>query len=71
MRVIDLEDVGYERLVDSYTTCKYIERKGISLETVSQGNVHDFIEEATDDTQLPITQVINPDNQVEGYIIGA
>lgn len=71
MKTILLEDIGYESLTDSYNTCKYIERQGISLEEVTLGNVHDIIEELTDDHWLPITQVINLDNMIEGYIIEA
>lgn len=71
MKTILLEDIGYEALTDSYNTCKYIERQGISLEEVTLGNVHDIIEELTDDHWLPITQVINPDNVIEGYVIEA
>lgn len=71
MKSIDLEDVAYESITDTYSTCKYIERKGITLDGFTLGNVHDMIEEIVDDTWLPITQVINPDNQIEGYIIGA
>lgn len=71
MRSIALEDVRYESLTDSYSTCKYIERRGISLEDVTLGNVHDLIEEMVDEHWLPIIQVINPDNMIEGYIIEA
>ena len=71
MKTILLEDISYESLTDSYNTCKYIERQGISLEEVTLGNVHDIIEELTDDHWLPITQVINLDNMIEGYIIEA
>lgn len=71
MKTVPVEDVDYNRILDSYSTCKYLERQGFSLEEVNLGNVHDFIEEITDNTWLPITQVINPDNLIEGYIIGA
>lgn len=71
MKTISVEDVRYEAISDTYSTCKFIERQGISLEEVTLGNAHDVIEEITDDHQLPITQIINPDNLVEGYIIGA
>ena len=40
---------------------------------VTLGNVHDSIEEAVDDNQLPITQVIKETAHsavIEGYIIG-
>ena len=71
VRSIDIGDVSHESIVDSYDTCKWIERQGISLEAITLGNVHDEIEEMTDEHWLPIVQVINPDNQVEGYIIEA
>lgn len=71
MKTIYLEDMGYETLTDTYSCCKYIERQGISLEDVTLGNVHDAIEEMVDDHYLPITQVINSNNLVEGYLIGA
>jgi len=71
MRIISVEDIAFETVTDTYSTCKYIERQGISLEDVTLGNAHDMIEEVVDDHQLPITQIINPDNQIEGYIIGA
>ena len=71
MRCIDVEDVGFETVVDTYSCCKYIERQGISLEEVTLGNAHDVIEELVDDHHLPIVQIVNPDNMVEGYIIGA
>ena len=70
MKTITLDDVRYESILDSYSTCKYIERQGISLEDVTLGNVHDCIEEMVDDHKLPITQILN-DNMIEGYIIGA
>ena len=59
MKVINIADAGFEVLSDPYTTSKYIERQGYSLDNFSLGNVHDEIEEATDTLQLPITQVIN------------
>ena len=71
MRTIGLDDVGYEAIADTYTCCKYIERQGIEITDVTLGNAHDVIEEITDDYQLPITQIINPDNIIEGYLIGA
>ena len=71
MRTIDLADVNHESINDTYSTCKYIERQGISLEEVTLGNAHDEIEEATDDLCLPIIQVLNPEGIIEGYIIGA
>jgi len=71
MKTITTDDVTHESIIDSYSTCKYIERQGISLEEVTLGNVHDCIEEMVDNHWLPITQVINPDNMVEGYLIGA
>ena len=72
MRCINIEDVvGFEVISDAYHTCKYIERQGISLEEVTLGNAHNIIEEIVDDNNLPITQIVNPDNMIEGYIIGA
>lgn len=71
MRTVDVEDVNHEAISDTYSTCKYIERQGIEITDVTLGNAHDVIEEITDDYQLPITQIINPDNIIEGYIIGA
>ena len=72
MKTIDVADVMlFETVTDTYSTCKYIERQGISLEEVTLGNANDVIEEITDDYNLPITQIVNPDNAVEGYIIGA
>ena len=71
MKTIDIEDVCFpEAINDAYLTCKYIERQGISLDSVTLGNVHDSIEEAVDDHQLPITQVITVPDTIEGYIIG-
>ena len=70
MNSLDIEDVRFPEMIqDPYMTCKFLERKGISIDTVTLGNVHDCIEEATDDHQLPITQVVKADN-IEGYIIG-
>lgn len=71
MKSLDIADVSFETIHDTYNTCKYLERQGISLEEVTLGNAHDVIEEIVDDHQLPITQIINPDNIIEGYIIGA
>lgn len=71
MKCMDIADITHEVLSDAYITCKYIERQGISLESVTLGNAHDIIEEIVDDHQLPITQILNPDNIVEGYVIGA
>ena len=71
MKTISINDLQHETITDTYSTCKYIERKGISLEEITLGNAHDMIEEVVDDHQLPIIQIINPDNQIEGYIIGA
>ena len=72
MRTINVEDMGIaDALCDTYSTCKYLERQGVSLEGYTFGNAHDEIEEATDDLCLPIVQVINPDGVIEGYIIGA
>lgn len=68
MKIIEREDIRHETVVDAYTCCKYIERKGHSLEEVNLGNVHEVIEELTDDHWLPITQVIS-ENQIEGYVI--
>ena len=70
MRTIDVEDVRYESITDAYDTCKWIERKGISLEDITLGNVHDEIEEIVDDHCLAISQVLNG-NSIEGYIIEA
>jgi len=70
MRTIDLSDLRHEPINDTYSTCKYIERQGISLESVTLGNAHDVIEEITDDYQLPIIQIINHNNLIEGYVIG-
>lgn len=71
MKTIATEDIGFKTITDAYDTCKYIERQGISLEDVTIGNAHDIIEELVDDHWLPITQVINHDNMIEGYIIEA
>ena len=71
MKVINMENISIaDTLCDAYTTSKYIERKGYSLDNFSLGNVHDEIEEATDEMQLPIVQVINDSDIIEGYIIG-
>lgn len=71
MKVMNITDVGFESIVDAYSTCKWIERQGISVETVTLGNAHEVIEEITDNCRLPVVQVINPNNIIEGYIIGA
>lgn len=81
MRVLNIEDVRFpEAIIDTYLTCKYIERQGIPLDTVTLGNVHDCIEDAVDDNQLPVTQVIIENNYllgnqpaqdtIQGYLIG-
>lgn len=81
MKTLNIEDVNSpESILDAYTTCKWMERKGIPLDTITLGNVHDAIEEAVDDNQLPITQVIIERNflinneqapdLIEGYLIG-
>ena len=71
MNTIDINDVTvYQTITDTYSTCKYIERQGISLEEVTLGNAHDIIEEIVDDHQLPITQIVS-ENIIEGYLIGA
>ena len=79
MKVIDIEDVRFpESIQSAYMTCKYLERQGIGLDEVTLGNVHDIIEEAVDDHQLPITQVIEnryftgneSSDTIEGYLIG-
>ncbi len=70
MKTITIEDVRFpEAIQDAYLTCKYLERQGIPLDSVTLGNVHDSIEEAVDDHQLPITQVVI-ENNIEGYLIG-
>ena len=83
MKTICLEDVNTHDLVfDAYSTCKFLERQGIQIDEVTLGNVHDEIEEAVDNNNLPITQVVYeqsyPTNNgihswtsIEGYIIGA
>jgi len=71
MKTLSLEDVQFtEAINDTYSTCKYIERQGISLEDITLGNAHDMIEEIADDYQLPITQILQG-NVIEGYLIGA
>ncbi|MBQ2832415.1 hypothetical protein [Methanobrevibacter sp.] len=70
MKVLDIEDVSRDAIADTYSTCKYIERQGISIGNVTLGNAHEVIEEVTDNCWLPITQVTN-NNVIEGYIIGA
>lgn len=83
MKTIDINDINpHDSLVDAYSTCKFLERQGIELDEVTLGNVHDEIEEAVNNHNLPITQVIYEqsyptDNgihswtSIEGYIIGA
>jgi len=78
MRTVAIDDVRCpEAIQDGYMTCKYIERKGIPIDEVTLGNVHDIIEELTDDHQLPIVQVlidnsiVNEPDTIEGYLIGA
>lgn len=71
MRCVNIEDIGFEVITDTYSTCKFIERQGISLEEVTLGNAHDVIEELVDGHNLPITQIINDSDIIEGYIIGA
>jgi len=68
MRTVSVADLRHETVSDAYTTCKFIERQGISLEDFNLGNVHDEIEEAVDDHALPVTQVIDG-GQIQGYII--
>ena len=83
MKCIDIQDINpYDSIVDAYTACKFIERKGVQLDEVTLGNCHDAIEEAVDNNDLPVTQVIfeqsyPTDNgihswtSIEGYLIGA
>ena len=83
MRTISIEDLpAHESVSDTYSTCKFIERKGISLDEFTLGNCHDAIEEAVDDNDLPVTQVVYEQSyptengiqswvSIEGYIIGA
>lgn len=83
MKTICLEDVNtHDSVFDAYSTCKYLERQGIELDEITLGNVHDEIEEAVDNHNLPITQVIYEQSyptsngiysnvSIEGYIIGA
>ena len=69
MKTVSVEDLSIGDCVsDAYSTCKYIERHGVSLEDFNLGNVHDEIEEAVDDHDLPIIQVLE-ENQIQGYII--
>ena len=69
MRTVSAEDVSITDTVhDAYSTCKFIERQGISLEDFNLGNVHDEIEDAVDDNALPVVQVIRS-NQIQGYLI--
>lgn len=82
MRTIDIQDINpHESISDVYTTCKYIERKGIPIDEFTLGNCHDAIEEVVDNLQLPITQVLLEESyptdngiqsniSIEGYIIG-
>ena len=83
MKIIHLEDINiHDSLSDTYSTCKFIERQGIPIDEFTLGNCHDAIEEAVDDYNLPITQVVYeqsyPTNNgiqswttIEGYIIEA
>ena len=83
MKTICLEDVNTHDLVfDAYSTCKFLERQGIQIDEVTLGNVHDEIEEAVDNHNLPITQLVYeqsyPTNNgiqswttIEGYSIEA
>ena len=83
MKTLNIEDVPFPGMIqDAYMTCKYLERKGIPLDTVTLGNCHDAIEEAVDNHQLPVTQVIiegaYPTSNgiftwvsIEGYLIEA
>lgn len=83
MKTICLEDINpHDSLFDAYSTCKFIERQGISLDEFTLGNCHDAIEEAVDDHDLPVTQVIYEQSyptrngiysnvSIEGYLIGA
>lgn len=69
MKTVESKDLGIgDNIHDAYSTCKYIERQGISLEDFNLGNIHDEIEEATDDHCLPIVQVTDS-NQIKGYLI--
>ena len=80
MKTIDIQDITHESISDVYTTCEYIERKGIPIDEFTLGNCHEAIEEAVDDNQLPITQVLLEESyptdngirswtSIEGYII--
>lgn len=71
MKTLTIDEVNPKNITDTYDTCKYLERQGISLEAVTIGNAHQIIEEIVDEFRLPVTQIINPDNVVEGYHIGA
>lgn len=66
----NIEYVNQESIIDPYLCCKYLERRGIPIDEVTLGNVHDVIEEMVDDNHLPVTQV-TIENAIEGYIIGA
>lgn len=69
MRTVSVEELSItDTVCDAYSTCKFIERQGISLEEFNLGNVHDEIEDAVDDNELPVTQVIDS-NQIQGYLI--
>lgn len=69
MKSISIEDMRIaDSLSDAYTTAKFLERQGISLENFNLGNVHDEIEEAVTDHNLPVTQVVNGE-QIQGYLI--
>lgn len=70
MKCLKLKDVRFPETIQSpYMACKYLERNGIPLDNVNLGNYHKIIEEAVDNNQLPVTQVINEEN-IEGYLIG-
>ncbi|MBQ6512237.1 hypothetical protein [Methanobrevibacter sp.] len=82
MKCIDIRDIQpHDSISDVYTTSKFIERKGIPIDEFTLGNCHEAIEEAVDDHQLPITQVVMEEayptdngiqswTTIEGYIIG-
>ena len=53
MRTVSAEDLSISDTIhDAYSTCKYIERQGISLEEFNLGNVHDEIEDAVESQSL-------------------
>ena len=70
MKILNIEDVTPGSIQCPYMTCKYLERKGIPLDEVTLGNVHEVIEKAVDENQLPIIQVKQAPDLVEGYLIG-